>query len=124
ALRPIYRPAVGDSTIEQAYRGWQQPVRWTGQRRLQMQEQSRPLQSVSDSRAVRLKLIIWPIAVVLQLWMPVRIEGLWNPPCLGLGELQCHPPCDLQSPAAPSMITSDIGCGQQRFDRVHVGINP
>jgi hypothetical protein len=66
---------------------------------------------MSDGHPVRLKLIIGPITVVIQLWTPMRIEVLRNPPCLGLGEFQRHPTCDAQSPLAQSMITRHVGSG-------------
>src|SRR5512133_2633798 len=88
-----------------------------------MEQQSGPLQSMSDGRTVRLKLIIRPITVVIELRMPMRIEVLRNPPSLGLSEFQRHPTCDAQSSLSQSMITRRVGSGQQGFHSVHIGVD-
>ena len=119
----VDRPSVGHGTIKQRLGGWQQPVRRIGKRCLQMEQQSRPLQTVPDRGPVRLKLVVRAIPVVFELRLPARIEVFGNPPCVRLREFHRYPARDAQGTLAERMIAGHICSGQQGLDAMHVGID-
>ncbi len=123
AVRTIDRPTIGHCAIEESFGSRQQPVRRVGQGCLEMQQQSRPLQSMPDGGSIRLELIIRTITVVLELRLPIPVEVLGDAPGMWLGKLQRHTPTDTKGGRAQSMITCDISSGEQSLDPVHVGVH-
>src|SRR6187551_1063913 len=87
-----------------------------------MQQQSRPLQTVTDGSPIRLELIIRMIFVVLELRFPIRVEVFGDAPGMRLSELQRHSTTNAKGGPPQSMITSGIRSGQQSLDCVHVRI--
>src|SRR4029450_1339103 len=91
--------------------------------RHQMQQQSGPLQAVSNGGSIGLELIIGPIPVMFELRLPAGVEVLRNAPRMRLRKLQCYPASGTESTLPPGMITNDNCGGQQCFDRVHIGVD-
>ena len=88
-----------------------------------MQQQSRPLQAMPDGGPIGLERIIGAIPVVLESRLPTGVEVLRNAPRFRLRKLQRYPASDSKSTLPQSMITNNICGGQQRFDRVHIGVD-
>src|SRR4029450_1002200 len=91
--------------------------------RHQMQQQSGPLQAVSNGGSIGLELIIGAIPVMFELRLPAGVEVLGNAPRMRLRKLQRYPASDTERALPQSMITNDICGGQQCFDRVHIGVD-